>query len=248
VNLVLIHGAWHGGWCWDRLVPLLEQQGHRVFAPTLTGCGERSAEATPEVTLETHVADVVDVLDRLPGGESAVLVGHSYGGVVIAGVAELRSHQLDALLYLDAFCPEDGESSFTFIPPEHQAWFRQLAIDEGDGWRLPPTKQLLDLWGLHDEHDRQWAWERLTDSSLPCFESAVRAPQRRFASLPRIYVAATADDYPLRPVFEPIVNRLRDDGCRLVEVPTGHEIMIQAPEKVAQLVSQLTREHLGDSS
>jgi pimeloyl-ACP methyl ester carboxylesterase len=239
VNIVLLHGAWQGGWCWERVVPLLEQHGHRVLAPTLTGCGERAGEASPNVTLETHVADVIAALDELPDGESAVLVGHSYGGMVIAEVAEQRFERVMAVGYLDAFCPEDGESAFTFIPEEYQGWFRQLATDQGDGWRLPPVEQVLDLWGLRDDVDRRWAWEHLTDWSLPCFESAARVPTRRIASLPRTYVAATAEDYPLRPVFEPIANRLRDEGCEVVEIATGHEIMIQAPDRVADLINRI---------
>src|SRR5919202_1722005 len=107
-TFVLVHGAWHGGWCCRRLIPLLRDAGHEVYAPTLTGLGERSHLLSPAIDLETHVRDVTGVLEyeELTG---VVLVGHSYGGMVITGVAEDAAPRLAHLVYLDAFLPRDGE-------------------------------------------------------------------------------------------------------------------------------------------
>src|SRR5262245_30690572 len=118
-SLVLVHGGWEAGWCWRKVVPLLRDAGHEVFAPTLTGLGERKHLASPEVGLDTHVQDIVGVLESEELDE-VILVGHSYGGMVIAGVAERVPERLAQLVYLDAFVPEDGQSTLDLLPPEYQ--------------------------------------------------------------------------------------------------------------------------------
>ena len=106
---VLVHGAWHGGWCWNRVAPLLRDKGHDVYTPTLTGLGERVHLATPEVDLSTHVTDVVNVIE-FEDLRNVVLMGHSYGGQVITGVAGAIPERIGQLVYLDASLPNDGES------------------------------------------------------------------------------------------------------------------------------------------
>ena len=117
-TFVLVHGAWHGGWCWKRVRPLLESRGHLVFTPTLTGLGERSHLLARETGLETHIADVVNVI-RWEELSEVVLCGHSYGGMVISGVADRVPDRIRSLVYLDAFVPSDGQSLFDFLPAEH---------------------------------------------------------------------------------------------------------------------------------
>ena len=109
VTFLLVHGAWHGGWCWKKLTPLLQVAGHQVFTPTLTGLGERSHLLSPAVDLTTHIQDITAVLEY-EDLQDVVLVGHSYGGMVIAGVAEQAGARLAQLVYLDAFLPEDGKA------------------------------------------------------------------------------------------------------------------------------------------
>ena len=108
-TFVLVHGAWHGGWCWSRVAPLLRGAGYPVFAPTLTGLGERLHLLTPQVDLDTHVRDITSLLDY-EDLHNVILVGHSYGGMVISGVAETAGTRLAQLVYLDAFLPEDGKA------------------------------------------------------------------------------------------------------------------------------------------
>src|SRR5437660_801825 len=108
-TFVLVHGAWHGGWCWRKLMPLLRSAGHAVWTPTLTGLGERAHLGNPDVGLSTHVQDVVNVLEY-EDLSNVVLVGHSYGGMVITGVAHQMPGRLAHLVYLDAFVPKDGQS------------------------------------------------------------------------------------------------------------------------------------------
>ncbi|MGZ0244868.1 MAG: alpha/beta fold hydrolase, partial [Alphaproteobacteria bacterium] len=113
-SFVLVHGAWHGGWCWRDVRRVLEEHGHTVFTPTLTGLGERSHLLSPDIDLETHIADVINLLvwEEL---NDVILVGHSYGGMVITGVADQAKDRLRHIVYLDAFLPADGESSATHI-------------------------------------------------------------------------------------------------------------------------------------
>jgi pimeloyl-ACP methyl ester carboxylesterase len=106
-TFVLVHGAWHGGWCWRRVADLLQKQGHKVFTPTMTGLGERSHLLNDKVNLATHIADIVNVI-KWEGLSDVVLVGHSYGGVIISGVAEQMRDTIGSIVFLDAFVPEDG--------------------------------------------------------------------------------------------------------------------------------------------
>jgi len=109
-TFVLVHGAWHGGWCWRRVSDQLEKRGHKVFAPTMTGLGERSHLLDPKVNLATHVTDIVNVI-KWESLSNIVLVGHSYGGVIISGVAEQVPEAIGSIVYLDAFVPENGQES-----------------------------------------------------------------------------------------------------------------------------------------
>jgi pimeloyl-ACP methyl ester carboxylesterase len=233
-TIVLVHGAWQGEWCWERVVPLLERAGHDVRTPTLTGCGVRAAELGPQTTLDTHVAEIASLVGDLGG--PVLLVGHSYAGMVVSAVADAMADRLAGLVFLDAFYPYDGESALSLMPPPFQDRFRSLAADQGDGWRLPANDGLLDVWGLHDPADRQWVRERLSDWSLPCFETPVRLPTGGRGRVLRTHVAGAGEQYPARAAFAPFAARARDDGARVVELPTGHDMMVEAPDDVAKLL------------
>jgi pimeloyl-ACP methyl ester carboxylesterase len=143
-TFVLVHGAWHGGWCWRKVVPLLASAGHRVLAPTLTGLGERSHLVTPEVDLDTHIQDINAVF-HYEDVRDAVLVGHSYGGMVVAGAAPSLIHRLGSVVYLDAFLPEDGKAL--------QDYVALRAPD--DAWRLP-APGTPPRFGVKDAADVAW--------------------------------------------------------------------------------------------
>ena len=138
---LLIHGAWHGGWCWKKVTPLLRAAGHEVCTPTLTGLGERAHLLSAEVTLDTHVQDVVGVLEY-EDLRDVVLVGHSYGGMVITGVVDRAADRLAHLVYLDAFVPQDGQALADLVDSTLYTTLEEQARAEGEGWRVPALPQL----------------------------------------------------------------------------------------------------------
>ena len=153
---VLVHGGWHGGWCWRRVAPLLS--GHDVFCPTLTGLGDRAHLARPDTGLADHVADVVAVLE-LDDLRDVVLVGHSSGGAVITGVAQRRPDRLRELVYLDAFVPAPGQSVFDLLPAARREHF--LGLVDASGRIVLDPDPAMDGWGLTVAADRAWVRPRL---------------------------------------------------------------------------------------
>ena len=138
-TFVLVHGAWQSSGTWDLLAPLLQQRGHRVITPILRGLGTDQSHLTPDVTLLQHVEDVSIQLASL--GDKAVLVGHSYAGMVISGAAESHPTKIQSLVFLDAFIPEDGQCVMDLLPPQICTFFRNVAQEHGGGWRLPGRRR-----------------------------------------------------------------------------------------------------------
>lgn len=231
-RVVLVHGAWQGAWCWERVVPRLRDAMGDVVCPTLTGCGDRAGEMTPDVDLDRHIGDVLAVLD---GAEPSVLVVHSYSGMLAASVSERAAGAVAAVVFVDAFYPDRGDTAFDQMPPPFRDLFRQRATEEGEGWRLPASDALLDVWGLHDPADRQWVRDRLTDWSVRCFESPSPAPRSALHRIPRWYVSGSTE-CPSRAGFGPLADVARADGCTLVPAPSGHDVMVEAPDELARVV------------
>jgi pimeloyl-ACP methyl ester carboxylesterase len=234
---VLVHGAWHGGWCWRKVTPLLRAEGHEVYAPTLTGLGERVHLATPEVGLDTHVQDVRNLLEYedLSG---VVLVGHSYGGFVIAGVAEQAPERLTHLVYLDAQVAHDGQASNDLVPPERRAVAAEAVRLRGEGWRLPidigPT---LDGYGIVDPAERRWMAERLVPHPWKTGTDPLRLPTGRGQSLPRTFILCTRRVSPSLGA-----ERARSEpGWRFRAIDTGHDAMVTAPRELADLLLEVAR-------
>src|SRR5260221_7032991 len=135
-TFVLVHGAWHGSWGWKRVRKALQARGHEVFTPTLTGVGERSHLLSRHVNLDTHIDDVVNLI-RWEELSDVVLCGHSYGGCVISGVADRVPDRIGALVYLDAFVLEDGQSLHDTLPPSQRDLQLELTLQHGEGWKVP---------------------------------------------------------------------------------------------------------------
>ena len=233
-TLALVHGAWQSNGTWDLLAPLLEKHGHRVITPVLTGLGTDRSRLSPDTTLQQHVEDVLVELSKSP--DRVIVVGHSYAGMIISGVAERNPTQVRRLVFLDAFIPEDGQSVLDLLPPEIGSHFRGVARDQGEGWRLPGGEGQLDLWGLKPGEARDFVRARLCDFSLHCFEESLPLPANRKASIPATFVASVAEEYPARPFFAPFAAKARALGWEVAELNTGHDSHVERPSQVADIL------------
>jgi pimeloyl-ACP methyl ester carboxylesterase len=238
-TFVLVHGAWQSTATWDLLAPLLEGEDHRVITPVLTGLGTDQHRLSPDTTLQQHVDDVASELSRAT--EPVILVGHSYAGMILRGVAERATAQIQHLVFLDAFVPDQGQSVLDLLPPEIGAHFRNVAREQGEGWRLPGGEGQLDLWGLKPGAAREFVRARLCDFSLRCFEEPLRLPVNHKAKRPATFVACVAEDYPARPVFQPLAEKARACGWEVVELETGHDCHVERPREVADVLLSAAR-------
>ena len=226
-NFVLVHGAWHGAWCWKRVLPGLWAAGHRAWAVTLTGVGERAHLLSPSVTLETHIADVAAVIEA-EELDRVVLVGHSYGGIVVTGVADRLAPRIAHLVYLDAVVPEPGESWSSGHAPETQASRRAAIAATGT---LPPADPAA--FGLTGE-DAAWVARRQTPQPGGVYDAPLHFDAQRLAALPRTFVDCTD---PALPTIDASRRRARaQGGWRVVEIATGHDPMISAPEELLRVL------------
>jgi pimeloyl-ACP methyl ester carboxylesterase len=225
---VLVHGAWHGGWCWTKVARLLRDAAHEVYAPTLTGLGERAHLARPDVDLETHIEDVVAVLES-EELRQVTLVGHSYGGMVISGVAARAAARLSHLVYLDAFVPETGKSLLDYVG-ERAAAMREAARAHGEGWRLPSFPP--ERFGVTSQRDTEWLTRRLAPQPLRTFEQPL--PVAGGERLKRTYIYCSK---PAMGAFDQFAERLREDRkWTFHEMKTGHDAMVTAPGELARIL------------
>jgi pimeloyl-ACP methyl ester carboxylesterase len=208
---------------------MLRAGGHEVYAPTLTGVGDRSHLLKCGVDLHTHISDVANLL-FYEDLSDVLLVGHSYGGMVITGVAAMVPDRLRLLLYLDAYVPEKGQTERELWPAEMRA---AIESDEaaGRGLRPPPAPAFL---GVNDPTLAQWMQERTTPHPLATYDQAVPPGDARSDALPRVFVHCT--DVPTTPVFAPFARKARDRGWEYHEIATGREAMLTAPDDVARIL------------
>jgi pimeloyl-ACP methyl ester carboxylesterase len=222
-TFVLVHGAWHGSWCWSRVRRALQQQGHEVFTPTLTGVGERSHLLAEQVDLQTHILDVVNLI-RWEELDDFVLCGHSYGGMVVSGVADRIPERLRSLVFLDAFVPEHGESLADFAPVSGD----QLI----DGWKSTPISAAAFGVNLAD---RAWVDRQCTVQSVACFQQPVQLTGgiSRIKSIHYLYASGWAG---YQSPFHPFYEKARARGWRTSEVDCGHDVMIDRADVVTGLL------------
>jgi len=227
-TFVLVHGAWHGGWCWRRVADRLHRLGHTVFTPTLTGLGERAHLATPAVDLDTHITDVANLI-RYEGLRDIVLVGHSYAGFVISGVAERAETAIGSFVFLDAFVPEDGDS-MSSIGPQATRDGIKAAIERGETALAPRPAAAFHV----NAADCAWVDSLCGPHPLATFTQPVRLTGARERIAKRSYIRAAA--YP-NPVFDAHAAKLKArPGWQIAEVPCGHDVMVDMPDRLVELL------------
>jgi pimeloyl-ACP methyl ester carboxylesterase len=228
MNIVLVHGAWHGGWCWRDVAALLLADGHRVITPTLTGLGERSHLLAASTDLATHVRDVVGVIEHEELDE-VVLVGHSYGGMPITGAADALPSKIRALVYLDALVPSDGDSVFSLCG---------VSTDEipvGLQSTPPPP---VDAFGLQGAL-ASWAERRLTPQPILCGTQSIRLTGAWHDVPDKMYVRARG--YPFHPFDEGFARAKRSRDWVAMSWNEPHNVMMTNPRRVAALLTDISR-------
>ncbi len=228
-TFVLVHGAWHGAWCWRRVARLLAARGHEVFTPTLTGVAERSHLLTPDIDLDTQILDVVNAM-KWQELKDVVLVGHSYGGMVISGVAETMENAIASIVMLDAFFPEDGQSLVDLQPPPVRDAF--LAAERGGAATMPPRPAAMFN---VNERDRAWVDAQCTPHPIKCFTQKAVLTGARERIGKRAYIRAAG--YASQP-FDQGMAKARANGLRLYEVAAGHDVMLDLPEGLAEILEE----------
>ena len=237
-TFVLVHGAWHGGWCWKRVADILRRRGHVVTTPTQTGLGERSHLLSEAVTLSVFVDDIVNHL-KWEDLKNVVLVGHSFGGAVITGTADKARARIASLIYLDAAIIEDGETWFGLLPKNLVEERIQAARESSGGLSLPAAP--VEAFGVFDPEDAEYMVSKLTPHPLATFISELKLDGPVGNRLPASFVSCTV------PVYEPAAfcrQRAMEAGWPIYELATGHDAMITAPLATADLIERLSIEML----
>jgi pimeloyl-ACP methyl ester carboxylesterase len=233
-TLVLVHGSWHGGWCWSRVTPLLRARGIAFHAPSLTGHGDRHHLVSPAVDLSTHVADIANLI-RWEDLKDVVLCGHSYGGMVVSGVADQLAERIHTLVYLDAHVPADGQSMMDLAGDEVRERLTRRAKEQGFGWLMPPTP--ADFFGTTEKADQDWVNGLCTPMPLACYEEKIRLTGKLDRVGRRVYLRLTEHR---RPYFIAAADRHRGvAGWEVVDLPTAHNIMVTHPRLLADQLVRL---------
>ena len=240
-TFVLVHGAWHGGWCWWKVEPLLRRYGSSVYALSLTGIGERSHLARyidpAVINLDLHIKDVTELLES-EGLERVILVGHAYAGMVISGVAEVCPQLLEHLVYVNGVVPRDGESMVDQLDavrgPEFTAQVR-AAINNREEFLPPPTtvEEIRRRWGIADPEDQSWVLPRLCPQSVAAFAQPLRLGSFEAQEISRSFILSSESG------FDPIAKRVRQSGWGLYQLDTGHDPMITKPREVADILLKI---------
>lgn len=233
-TFVLVHGSWAGAWCWSKVSPLLRGEGHAVYEQTLTGMADRSHLASRRVDLSTHVADVVNTIRY--AGDRVVLVGHSYAGFVVTGVADKIPGSISRLIYLDANIPKTDRSSlFGDFSEIDRRTYKEEVRRRGDGWKLPKMKEFgppaYDL----SKAALRMMYSLGTPQPVRTYTERL-ALRGRYKAVPRTFIKC---DWPTNP-FD--VGSLKDQGMQVVTIKSGHWPMISRPRVLARILSRAAAE------
>jgi pimeloyl-ACP methyl ester carboxylesterase len=228
-TFLVAHGAWSAGWAWKKMRPLMRARGHELFTPTYTGLGERSHLAHKDIDLETHIADILGVL-QFENLSNVILVGHSYGGMVATGVADRAAERISQLVYLDAFAPRNGQSLLDLQTEESRERVRDGAKRAGGGWRVPMNPPPPDT----SEADLAWVGAHRMPQPIQTFEQKIKLTGA-VDRLPRTYIYCLKS----RPgdVFRQFRERANTEaGWKCIDIDASHSPNITAPEALAQIL------------
>jgi len=232
MNFVLVHGAWHGGWCWRHVAARLRARGHQVYTPTMTGLGERAHLLDSNTGLSTCIADITAVIDA-EELQHVVLVGHSFAGPVITGVADRMPERLKQLVYLDALVVQHGQSALSLFSAEVQQERSRTMDQQGLRMAIPSPEKF----GVIDPAQQAWLMRRLTPHPLKAYTEPLMLQHPVGNGLPKTYIAVTDPWYPPLAALRDWVRAQLDWQWR--ELAAGHDAMVTSPEALADLLEAL---------
>ena len=246
-SFVLIPGAWLGGWSWQAVTSRLRESGHTVYPLSLTGLGERVHLGGPQVNLDTHIADVTNLI-RYEELDRVVLVGHSYAGIVVTGAADRVADRIAQVVYVDSGPAPNGATYLDLLPAEAQQRLRRTVAEIGEGWRLPmPAWDELgttaSLEGLDDEKRRQIR-ARAADQPFGTYTQPLRLTNASAKRLPKVLIASSIPLERVRQMIaagHPWFRELGGPEWTLAALPTGHWPMFSRPRELAVMLNDLAR-------
>lgn len=230
-HFVLIHGGFCGGWYWKKVKLILEHAGHTVYTPTLTGLGESCHLNGPHINLDTHIRDVRNVL-FFENIKNAILVGHSYGGLVITGVASTSASRMGHLIYLDALIPDRGDSLMSLVDEQTAYLFTTQVNEKGNGWFVPPPKNIQ----LINKDDSSWFSERLTPQSFNSFTQPIFFNAEIVDRIKTSFVFCTQNTHQ---TIKNMSVKARSKKWAYFEIESDHFPMIDIPEKFSLLLQEI---------
>jgi pimeloyl-ACP methyl ester carboxylesterase len=232
INFVLVHGAWHGGWCYAKVREILSAKGHRVFTPTLTGLGERSHLMSADINLDTHITDVVNMV-KWENLDNIVLCGHSYGGWIVSGVAEQMLDRIASIVFLDAYMPNDGESGQTI----GSAFTREgIAKAQAAGAISRPGPTAVKF-QVATKEDQAWVDSKTTEQPLGVSLQPIRLTGARDRVAKKSYIRATPYENPAFDTY--LQNCEADPSWTTYSLPCGHDIMVDMPDRLSEILIEV---------
>jgi pimeloyl-ACP methyl ester carboxylesterase len=229
---VLLHGGRHGGWCWARVSPLLREAGHDVYTPTLTGLGERAHLLSPDIGLSTHIQDLVNVFE-FEDIEDAVLVAHSYGGVVASGAMEVIHDRVRTLVFLDALLTRAGETVLDIVPADLAQAIPEVAARDGEGWYLPTSD--ASFYGVSDPVDAAWVNSKLTAQPLRAYTEPLETNERAW-SHPGAYIELRPSQTTPENLARAQERAATDEGFAYRVLDAAHDAMVTEPERLTEFL------------
>ena len=226
-TFMLIHGGGHGGWCYQPVARLLQAEGHHVYAPSLTGLGDRSHLVRPDIDLNFHINDIAQLL-HYEDLRDVILVGHSYGGMVLTGVADRVPDRVGHRVYLDAAYPLDGDSLESTVPMVNEARQQSRVVDGVELFLFPESNH--HFYGVTDPATIAWMKPRLTPHPWACFEQRLRfQDEATMRAIPESHIICTATI-----AGRDMATMTRRSNGRVWDIDTGHDLMLTEPAWVAE--------------
>jgi pimeloyl-ACP methyl ester carboxylesterase len=234
-TILLLHGSWHGSWCWNKVRPLLQAAGYDTLAPTLTGLAERAAYGSLSVGLHSHAQEVARLLE-MNDLRNVVMVGHSYSGLILSQVAETMGSRIKRLVYLDAFAANHNESAFDFFPPEFKNLFIHLATT-GNGWGFPPPPVETLVGAEAGAAHLALLTQLLSPMPLNTHVETQISPTNRWQGMAKTYISCKKF-----PNLDALKARVRaQSGWQYIEMDTHHDCMLTEPEALAALLIEAAK-------